>query len=472
MNRLDRIFRRPDALRNAQVEGGGKYTYEQALALAKRGRGGRHKIGNNRYLVMEHDGDVALTLRGHAIVRWLPNGQVALDSCGYQTAATKAAMNEALPYGWHIVQTKGKWFVWDHEHVNKFPFTDGMVVGPWPGDSDVKAPAAGNPPRSRAVDDVFVGELIQFIEQNWVDEYDQYNQLRPISDNLFRKWEKGIYDHDKAVKLWRYFVDNAARAYASGAVYDHPRDAMHKWSSYSLNQPGVGSTMDRHMVALKLAGRWQTYMERGEIPAPKSGGDVPIAEPEQTNPRRNSGLPHPIPGRDVVQMGGYALSGYDFAGYDDTARPLVRAKGWGKFPVHKSGPKSWDNVPPPRELNPYQKRSKLNPSASRDEVAEVMATAQDSMVQLGFDKFIRGQIVKPGKFEGEPWWILYYYDAMMNGDGAIVDYEDGGDTFESAETRFEVEPAERTAFGLKPTTKAVILSQDGNGFAHVEETDK
>ena len=38
-------------------------------------------------------------------------------------------------------------------------------------------------------------------------------KFMPIILNLKRKMAKGIYDHEKAVKLWMYLVDEAARKY-------------------------------------------------------------------------------------------------------------------------------------------------------------------------------------------------------------------------------------------------------------------
>ena len=39
-------------------------------------------------------------------------------------------------------------------------------------------------------------------------------QERPIQQNLQRKYDKGIYDHEKSVKLWRMLADSAAKKYA------------------------------------------------------------------------------------------------------------------------------------------------------------------------------------------------------------------------------------------------------------------
>lgn len=48
----------------------------------------------------------------------------------------------------------------------------------------------------------------------WIDnEEPLYQQRRDILRNLLRKVDKGVYDHDKAPKLWQYLVDRGAREY-------------------------------------------------------------------------------------------------------------------------------------------------------------------------------------------------------------------------------------------------------------------
>jgi len=40
-----------------------------------------------------------------------------------------------------------------------------------------------------------------------------YNQRTAIEENLQRKYNAGKYDAEKAVKLWGYFADSAAKKY-------------------------------------------------------------------------------------------------------------------------------------------------------------------------------------------------------------------------------------------------------------------
>lgn len=38
-------------------------------------------------------------------------------------------------------------------------------------------------------------------------------RFMPIIENIKRKMRRGIYDHEKVIKLWMYLVDDAAREY-------------------------------------------------------------------------------------------------------------------------------------------------------------------------------------------------------------------------------------------------------------------
>ena len=63
---------------------------------------------------------------------------------------------------------------------------------------------------NEALDSDAVNELDSFIMNN----EDLYRRrFLPIISNLKRKIRKGIYDHEKAQKLWMYMVDDAAKQY-------------------------------------------------------------------------------------------------------------------------------------------------------------------------------------------------------------------------------------------------------------------
>lgn len=45
------------------------------------------------------------------------------------------------------------------------------------------------------------------------NEYRLYNQIESVIANLEKKIAKGIYDSDKAIDIWFYVAENAARLY-------------------------------------------------------------------------------------------------------------------------------------------------------------------------------------------------------------------------------------------------------------------
>jgi len=70
-------------------------------------------------------------------------------------------------------------------------------------------------------------------------------QVQPIEKNLTRKIQKGVYDHEKAKKLWMYLADNCARKYAKEYGDGRP---WHK----------MFSTADRREVAKNFADHFKT----------------------------------------------------------------------------------------------------------------------------------------------------------------------------------------------------------------------
>lgn len=70
-----------------------------------------------------------------------------------------------------------------------------------------------------------------------------------------------------------------------------------------------------------------------------------------------------------------------------------------------------------------------------------------------------------GKFEGEHWAIVHYYDAMLNGGGDEPLYS--GE--ECVADLFEVSDTERAAFGFHADTSFVALWHSSNGFEHLAQ---
>jgi len=85
-------------------------------------------------------------------------------------------------------------------------------------------------------------------------------------------------------------------------------------------------------------------------------------------------------------------------------------------------------------------------------------------IKLALDYgYSTGMVAPLGKFEGEPWYAVYYYDAMLNGDGEPMYAGEQclGDLF-------EVTSEEREAFGLDPSIMGIALWHSDIGFETLE----
>lgn len=67
-----------------------------------------------------------------------------------------------------------------------------------------------NPPRKSEADEVSARELYLYIESDG-DLYRQQHQ--PIMQNLVQKIDRGVYDREKAIKLYMYLVQSGAEKY-------------------------------------------------------------------------------------------------------------------------------------------------------------------------------------------------------------------------------------------------------------------
>lgn len=80
---------------------------------------------------------------------------------------------------------------------------------------------------------------------------------------------------------------------------------------------------------------------------------------------------------------------------------------------------------------------------------------------------LNGYVYGPGKFEGEHWSIVHYWDAMMNGCGDEPLYE-GEDCVADI---FEVSDVERAAFALSDSDQFAIIWHSPQGFESLEYVD-
>ena len=94
-----------------------------------------------------------------------------------------------------------------------------------------------------------VNELDLFI----MNDEDLYRRrFMPIITNIKRKMKRGVYDHEKVIKLWMYLVDDAARQYVQqfGSPEQDVKDMFPKET--------------RLQVAQVIADREKENIEQGE----------------------------------------------------------------------------------------------------------------------------------------------------------------------------------------------------------------
>ena len=98
------------------------------------------------------------------------------------------------------------------------------------------------------VDEDSVRELVLYAENDGT----LYQQsTAPIQKNLSKKWVKGIYDHNKAIQLWKYHADRAAKAY--GREFSN-NDGL------KIFNPAV-----RKAAAEEFANDWKGELEAGNL---------------------------------------------------------------------------------------------------------------------------------------------------------------------------------------------------------------
>ena len=107
---------------------------------------------------------------------------------------------------------------------------------------------------TEAQDSDAVNELDLFI----MNDEDLYRRrFMPIIKNIKRKIKRGVYDHEKVIKLWMYLVDDAARKY----VQEH--------GSQDQDVADMFPKETRLKVAQIIADREKENIEQGEYDAPQ-----------------------------------------------------------------------------------------------------------------------------------------------------------------------------------------------------------
>ena len=113
-------------------------------------------------------------------------------------------------------------------------------------ESDEYADWADSMVEDNEVDEDAIRELVLYIENDG-QLYQQ--QGEPIMRNLTKKWDKGVYDHDKAKTLWKYYADTGAKKYGK----EHGAN-----DGFNMFPPAV-----RRAVASELADNWHEELKAG-----------------------------------------------------------------------------------------------------------------------------------------------------------------------------------------------------------------
>ena len=102
---------------------------------------------------------------------------------------------------------------------------------------------------NEAQDSDAVNELDLFI----MNDEDLYRKrFMPIITNIKRKMKRGVYDHEKVIKLWMYLVDDAARQY------------VQQFGSPEQDDKDMFPKETRLQVAQVIADREKENIEQGE----------------------------------------------------------------------------------------------------------------------------------------------------------------------------------------------------------------
>ena len=107
---------------------------------------------------------------------------------------------------------------------------------------------------TEAQDSDAVNELDLFI----MNDEDLYRRrFMPIITNIRRKMKRGIYDHEKVIKLWMYLVDDAAVKY------------VQEFGTQEQDVADIFPKETRLKVSQVIADREKENIEQGEYDAPQ-----------------------------------------------------------------------------------------------------------------------------------------------------------------------------------------------------------
>jgi hypothetical protein len=130
-----------------------------------------------------------------------------------------------------------------------------------------------------------IWELDLFIDNDG-DLYRQ--QTQPIQKNLITKLAKGVYDKDKAVKLWMYLVDSGAKKYAR--EHGSPDTAWNIMFPKTVRLE-VAKAQNEKFLSEAVYGGFNKLLpkkyQNAKIPRPAAGGKRRHTDAEYTAAAKN-----------------------------------------------------------------------------------------------------------------------------------------------------------------------------------------
>lgn len=131
---------------NPPVRRIGQHVHDYATARNFLGHREKRKLANNTLIAHLGQGHIGVKLHRTWIVIYYPDGNIELNSGGYQTVTTKQRMNELLPPWLGVVQRRGDWFLHNTITGQSVPFHDGEVVDGVRPDTALPGESRTNPP--------------------------------------------------------------------------------------------------------------------------------------------------------------------------------------------------------------------------------------------------------------------------------------------------------------------------------------
>lgn len=86
------------------------------------------KLAHNTYIYWIDENHIGVVLHNTRIVTFSRDGDITLNSGGYQTVTTKARINALLPVGYRLWQDRHQWYIRHEDWPYPMEFTDNMVV--------------------------------------------------------------------------------------------------------------------------------------------------------------------------------------------------------------------------------------------------------------------------------------------------------------------------------------------------------